>query len=910
MGDFKRVLTGLMLGSAIAATAISPAAVAADRTASQAGTQAARQPGTGRAAIDLSHGWRFHFGDAPAAVTATGFDDRDWEQVSVPHSWNRIGAYAQKRGAETDNRQGLGWYRLQVDAPKAKPGDRQYLDFAAVGKLAEVWVNGHHVGTHKGAFARFRLDVTDAWKPGQRNLVVVSADNSKVEPGSSTSEVIPLSGDFFVHGGIYREVALLQLPAASIDPLDYGGPGVYAHATRISAESATVEVRTRLRNAGPAPRSLTLATEIRDARGKVVARTVQPVTLASGTGEQRTALDLARPHRWDGRADPYLYSVTATLSDGKAVLDRVSQPLGLRTFRFDADKGFFLNGRHVKLRGVSRHQDALGSGWALTPAQHAQDMALVEELGANTIRQAHYQHADAWSDLADKAGMVVWAELPYVTTPSITGGKGSDALWANAEQQLREQIRQNYNHPAILMWSVGNEVDSAKGFGQKGAPPQPQALLAHLNAIARQEDPDRPTTFADCCEGLTLVQTAGETLAGTTDLIGYNRYYGWYYPKPLEVRQDLGDTLDKLHREHPGLPLSLSEYGAGGAISQHSDDVRSGYVNFVGRPHPEEYQAWVHEQSWPSIAARDFVFASWVWAMFDFASDLRDEGDAVDLNDKGLITADRKTRKDAFWFYKVAWSDSPALHFAGTRYLDRAYPVMDVKAYATAPSARLTINGRPVGEVPCRDFVCEWKDVALRPGANAAVVTTTQGGKTLTDRATWNGPDVERGGLRINAGSPAGLELPGLELAGGHLGSRHFGSDTFVTGGKPVVLNLVGFGGRSMAPIRTVDAADPALFDYWRDGDAYSYDIPLPNGSWTVTLHLFEPRKTASSDQALTVTANGEAVIQGLNIARAAGAPLKELLRSFPVTVRNGRLKLDFTSVSGNAALAGIEIAH
>ncbi|TCU61171.1 beta-galactosidase [Novosphingobium sp. PhB57] len=908
MGKIERMLTTMMLGAAITATAFAaPAFAAPDRASAQSDDAQAgdaqagdAQTGDARPAIALSQGWRFHFGDAPGSVTDARFDDRGWEQVSVPHSWNHIGAYALTRGTETDNRQGVGWYRLWVDAPPAKSGERQYLDFAAVGKLAEVWVNGRHVGTHKGAFARFRLDVTEAWKPGQRNLVVVSADNSKVEPGSSTSEVIPLSGDFFVHGGIYREVSLLQLPAASIDPLDFGGPGVYAYAAKITPESATVEIRTKLRNAGAAPRNLTLATEIRDARGKIVARSVQPVTLAPGASEQRANVNIARPHRWNGRADPYLYSVTSTLSDGKARLDRVSQPLGLRTFRFDADAGFFLNERHVKLHGVSRHQDALGSGWALTPEQHAEDMALIEELGANTIRQAHYQHADAWSDLADKAGMVVWAELPYVTTPSVSGGQGSEALWTNAEQQLREQIRQNYNHPSILMWSVGNEVDSAKGFGVKGSPPKPLALLQHLNAIAKEEDPHRPTTFADCCEGLTLVQTAGEKLAGTADLIGYNRYYGWYYPNPLQARTDLGDTLDKFHRDHPALPLSLSEYGAGGAISQHSDNVRNGFVNFVGRPHPEEYQAWVHEQTWPSIARRDFVFASWVWAMFDFSSDLRDEGDAVDLNDKGLVTADRKERKDAFWFYKVAWSDTPALHLAGKRYVDRAYPVMDVKAYSTASSATLAIDGKPIGTAPCAEFVCEWKNVSLRPGANTAVVTATEGGKTLRDTARWNGPDVERNGLRINSGSLAGLDL----------GTRQFGSDTFVTGGKPVVLNLVGFGGRSMAPIRQVDAADPALFDYWRDGAAFSYDIPLPNGQWTVTLHLFEPRKTSSPDQSLAVKANGQPVIEGLNLLKEAGAPLKELVRTFPVTVLHGRLILDFSSVSGNAALAGIEITR
>ncbi|MCJ2185887.1 malectin domain-containing carbohydrate-binding protein [Novosphingobium sp. 2638] len=857
---------------------------------------AAQAEAAPRQAVELADGWRFRFGDESGAVTGPGFDDSGWDQVSVPHTWNRIGGYGLERGPETNNKQGIGWYRLMVDAPAAAAGMRQYLDFAAVAKIADVWVNGQHVGTHKGGFARFRFDVTDVWKPGQPNLIVVKADNSKPEPDNASGQVLPLSGDFFVEGGIYRPVHLLQLPAASIDPLDYGGPGVYVRAAEITDAQAVVDVRTRLRNQGAA-RDLKLTTQIADASGKVVAQAVQPVHLAPGAAEMAARLTVPHPHRWNGRADPYLYSVTATLSGDGKVLDQVTQPLGLRTFRFDADAGFFLNGRHVKLHGVSRHQDWLGSGWALTDAQHERDMELIEELGANTVRQAHYQHADKWTELADKAGMVVWAELPYVTTPSLSGGKGSDSLWANADQQLREQIRQNYNHPSIMMWSVGNEVNAARGFGVKGKLPQSLPLLQHLNATAKQEDPDRPTAFADCCEGVGMMKTSGEKLAGTTDLIGYNRYYGWYYPKPLEVRAQLGVMLDKMHGAHPDIPISITEYGAGGAVTQHSDDVKSGFVNFVGRPHPEEYEAWLHEQSWPVINARDFVFASWVWNMFDFASDLRDEGDSVDLNDKGLVTADRKVKKDAFWYYKVAWSDAPAVHFAGKHYVDRSYPVMTVKAYANSPKARLTMGSKVVGEADCTDDVCEWRDVPLAPGPNKAVVTTVGGKESLTDTATWNGPDPQKG-IRIDVGSLGTRDLDG----------HRYGSDTFVTGGTPTVLNLVGFGGRSLRPHRDVETANPQLFEYWREGESFSYGIPVPDGNWTVTLHMFEPDPKASDQQALTVTANGTPVIEGLNVQKAAGGPLKEVVRSFPVTVSGGVLKLDFASVGGKASLAAIEV--
>ncbi|MET0364624.1 MAG: glycoside hydrolase family 2 TIM barrel-domain containing protein, partial [Sphingobium sp.] len=752
-----------------------------------------------RQVTDLSQGWKFRFGGEGEEPLAPDLDDSGWETVAVPHTWNHIGEYATKRSSATDNRQGVGWYRLRFKAPAATKGQRQYLDFSAVSNIADVWVNGVHVGQHRGAFSRFRFDVTQQWKPGVTNMVVVKADNSRREPGSSTSQTIPLAGDFFVYGGIYRGVSLVTADSAGIDLLDHGGPGVYARVATLKAQKAEVSILTRLRNSGVSSRNVQLATVIRDASGQTVAQAVQAVTLKAGQAEVKAGLAVANPHLWQGRQDPYLYSITVEMRDKGRVIDRVTQPLGLRNFRFDANEGFFLNGVSVPLHGVSRHQDRQGKGWALSPADHAEDMALIKELGANTVRQAHYQHADEWTAEADKAGMVVWAEVPYVTTPTLTGGAGSTELWANAEEQTRELIRQNYNHPSIMMWSVGNEVDSAKGFNVGGKqPPRPLKLLEHLNAVAKAEDPSRPTTFADCCEDLGLVATAGEKLAGTADLIGYNRYYGWYYPEPLKAQAHLGAQLDKFHAKHPTLPMSLSEYGAGGATSQHSDNVLTGFVNFVGRPHPEEYQSWVLEQNWAALRTRKYMFASWVWNMFDFGSDLRDEGETVDLNDKGLVTFDRKVKKDAFYFYKAQWSDQPMIHLTGKNYVDRAYPTTDVKAYTNGAKASLTINGKAVGEVGCADGICLWPNVSLAAGANDVVVTALVGGRSLTDRVVWNGPDRAQG-LFVEAG----------DLAGHVVGGRRFGSDNFVTGGKPIVLNLIGFGGRSMAPPRTVAASQP-----------------------------------------------------------------------------------------------------
>lgn len=878
--------------SLLAMTAI-PASAWADspRSASIAQQQ------DGREVHDLSSGWAFRLGDNVSDVQRPGFNDGDWKRVSVPHSWNHIGEYATKRSPDANNVQGVGWYRLNYSAPAAAPGQRHYLDFGAVGAIADVWVNGVHVGQHRGAFSRFRFDVSAQWKAGQTNLIVVRADNSKPAIGSSTENILPLSGDFFVHGGMYRSVSLISTDEAGIDLLDHGGPGVYARATSVAADKAEVAILTRLRNAGRKPRALMVTTRISDAAGKIVADTTQPVRLRPGTAESAAALAIATPRLWNGRADPYLYSVTVEVREKGRLIDRVRQPLGLRSFRFDPNEGFSLNGRHLKLHGVSRHQDRFGKGWALTPADHAEDMALIAEMGANTVRQAHYQHADEWSDEADKAGMVVWAEVPYVTSPSLRGGQGSPELWANAEQQLRELIRQNYNHPSIMMWSVGNEVDSAKGFGIAGDPPKPLALLQHLNAIAKQEDPSRPTSFADCCEELGMMKTAGEKLAGTTDLIGYNRYFGWYYPQPLMAAEHLARQMDKFHAKHPGLPISITEYGAGSASSQHSDNVRTGFLNFVGRPQPEEFANFIHEQNWPVIRDRKYIFASWVWNMFDFTSDLREEGDSVDLNTKGLVSFDRKTRKDAFYYYKAQWNPEPMIFLTGKGYSRRPYPTMEVKAYSNAARASLKLNGVNLGEVACPESICTWSGIALRPGPNHAVVSASINGKQVSDSADWTGPDSARG-IRIEAG----------DLASQEVGGQLFGSDNFVTGGTPVVLNMGGFGGQRLMPPRSVVAPRPEYYDYWREGTAFSYAIPVPNGTWTVKIHSFEPRPAASDELRMSVKANGTLALPPFNVKQAAGGALRGLERSFRVKVRDGMLRLDFAATGGKAVVAAIEV--
>lgn len=690
-------------------------------------TVVARCVAPARSSVDLSTGWRFRFGGDAASAIAEATDDSGWQAVSVPHTWNRLGEYSLTRSPGTDKRQGAGWYRLKLSLPAIAPGQRRILQFDGVGTIARLWVNGRPVGDHKGAFARFRFDITGQFRTGA-NLIVVEADNSKPAPGSPTQDVIPLGGDFLMYGGLYRGVSLITAPAAQIDLFDHGGPGVYAHTARIGAGRADIAVLTRLRNLRAGACRLSLVTTIVDARGRRVASAMAPVALDGGAiGERRQTLALRDPHLWQGRDDPYLYRIVSELRAGPAIVDRVVQPLGVRRFVFDPDRGFLLNGKPLRLIGASRHQDREGQGWALTPADHAEDMATMAEMGLNAVRQAHYQHAQDWNDAADRTGMAVWAELALVHEASLTNASPTPALIDNAKAQLVELIRQNFNHPSIITWSLGNEIDMAPAVaalgGKPSHPAQVRPLLSALHALAKREDPTRPTVYADCCEGTPLELAGAPKLTGVADLAAFNRYFGWYWGRPDEV----GPALDRYHRAYPAKSILLSEYGGGGAFTQHTDNPAGGEVNSLGRPHPEEVQSWIHERHWAALKTRPYLGGAWIWVMFDYATTSREEGDAIDLNDKGLVGDDHKTRKDAFYFYKANLSKEPVLYLTGRRYVDRAYPVVDVRAYSNAAQADLSVNGRSIGSVACPDRICVWPGVALQAGRNQVVARGGRG---------------------------------------------------------------------------------------------------------------------------------------------------------------------------------------
>ncbi|WP_076068525.1 glycoside hydrolase family 2 [Sphingomonas montana] len=853
-----------------------------------------------RSEVILADGWRFHLGDVKGDGTAVGYDDSRWQPVAVPHSWNKVGSYAVTRRPDANVTRGVGWYRLRFTPPRGAGagGRRVHLQFDAASIVADVWVNGRKVGRHEGAFSRFRVDATDVVRPGE-NILTVRVDNSKPVPGSPTEFVVPISGDFFMYGGLYRPVSLIVTEAAHIDLLDHGGPGVYGRIVTLGDAAATVAVRTRLRNAGPA-RGIVLRTRVLDGAGRQAARADQRLALGANAAVEREAvLRIANPRRWNGMDDPYLYRMVVDLigRDG-AVLDSVAQPLGLRTVSVDPDRGFILNGRVLKLHGVNRHQDRQDKGWAVTEADMAQDMALITEMGANSVRLAHYNHAAHFYDMADRNGMLLWAELGLVNLASIPGRADTPpAVKASAEAQLVELIRQNANHPSVGVWSIGNELTNwaSKGLTPSNARP----LMIALNALAKREDPSRPTTLAACCEVLPGEKDDGrDRTAGTADTVAYNLYYGWYGSGRVADAAQLGTVMQGYHRENPKLPVGVGEYGAGGAISQHSDDVNGGRIESIYRPQAEEVQAAVHELSWKALKPLDFLWGSWVWQMFDATSDLREEGDSTDINTKGLVTFDRAVKKDAYWFYKAAWSTRPVLYLASRRYVDRAYPVIDIRAYSNAPGADASINGRPLGRVACADNVCVWPQVRLSSGDN--VVVATAAGQTDRMTLRYTGPARE---MHVRTGT-----LEGVTLADG----TRYGSDAFFAGGLGFTLNpyqrelYAADQPRKVAKVVT-GAGAPLLYASWRAGQAFRYVLPLPAGRYRVTLHLFDPVETVAGRRIFTVRAGGGAP-ERIDIVARAGAGLRATTMVLPATAAGGGLTLDFVGVVGEAVVSAIDV--
>jgi beta-galactosidase len=661
-------------------------------------------PAPARTEIALSGSWKFQRNDVSGA-SATAFDDAAWSQVTVPHTWNATD------GQDCGNNyyRGIGWYRRHVMLPADLAGKRVYLEFDGANIVTDVWVNGTSLGQHRGGFARFRFDVTSAVRTGADNVVAVKVSNAAV------NDVAPLDADFTFFGGLYRDVRLLVTNPVHIDTMDFGSSGVYLDTTNVTAASASLRARVRMRNDGTAASSPSVRTVVVRADGTVAAELAASGSVASGMNAELAAnATLASPHLWNGVADPYLYKAYVEVRAAGELVDWISVPLGFRYYSVDPAQGFLLNGRYLDLHGVNRHQDHLGMGWAIGPAQHDEDMALIRELGANVVRLSHYQQAQYFHDLADRYGIALWAEIPLVN--SITD---SAAFRTNATQQLTELIRQNYNHPAILSWGIGNE--------QRSDNTPTNNLLTSLATLVETEDPTRLSTYAQCCTS----DTGG--LPAHSDVVGYNTYYGWY--DAFGTAAQFGAWADGLHAQRPTWRIGVSEYGAGAGITQHADDPPQ--PDPYGSPHPEEWQNLVHESHWKQMKTRPYLWSKIIWNMFDFAVDSRDEGDTRGRNDKGLVTYDRRTKKDSFFWYKANWSSDPVVYVSSRRFTPRTTATVTVKVYSNLDAVTLSVNGTSRGAATGADRIFTWTNVPLAVGANTVEATGTSGATAVTDRVTW-----------------------------------------------------------------------------------------------------------------------------------------------------------------------------
>lgn len=595
-----------------------------------------------REILSLNRGWVF---SKAAALPETL--PQDWEAVQLPHTWNA------KDGQDGGNDyfRGTCTYVRALARGDLPVGKKYYLEFRGANASADVYLNGRHLAHHDGGYSTWRVNITEALEDD--NLLVVQVDNSV------NDTVYPQVADFTFYGGLYRDVNLIAVGSTHFD-LDYcGGIGLQV-TPEVLGDSAKVSIQAYVTDAKV---DQTVTFIIRDKKGDRVARCVQPASMSSAE------LTIDKVHLWHGRKDPYLYTIEAILMDSSRALDRVTTRFGCRTFRIDPNEGFFLNGKSYPLRGVCRHQDRLGIGNALLPEHHKEDVDLICEVGANTIRLAHYQHDQYFYDLCDERGLVIWAEIPYISKHMANGR-------ANTISQMKELVVQNYHHPCIVVWGLSNEITM-------NSKPDEDMMENHriLNDMVHEMDHTRLTTMA-----VVSMCDIHEPVIHLTDVVSYNLYFGWYG----------GDTsmngpwLDRFHAEYPNKPIGLSEYGAE-ALNWHSSKPFSG-------DYTEEYQAYYHEELIKQLYTRPYLWATHVWNMFDFAADARSEGGENGQNHKGLVTMDRKYKKDSFYAYKAWLSEDPFVHICGKRYVDRVEKVSRITVYSNQPEVELLVNGNSIGK--------------------------------------------------------------------------------------------------------------------------------------------------------------------------------------------------------------------
>ncbi|MDR1981245.1 MAG: glycoside hydrolase family 2 protein [Tannerellaceae bacterium] len=657
-----------------------------------------------RKEIRINDDWHFRF--------AWQVQQGSGQRVNLPHTWNSGDAPAGK----PDYHRGIGNYDKQLYIEPEWEGKRLFLRFEGANTVTNLFINDMHVGEHRGGYGAFVFEITDQVRYGAENRILVRVNNAP------QLDVMPLVGDFNIYGGIYRDVHLVVVEPVHLSLTDYASSGVYLIQENVTKEQAEIKARIVLSNGTQSACPVDVRVKLFDGKRFIQEQSLHMTAGPGTTYAPDMTLSIPNPRLWNGRKDPFMYRVDVSVAiSGGEETDRISQPLGLRFFHVDPEKGFFLNGEPLKLQGVCRHQDRAERGAALYPEHHEEDAAILTEMGANAVRLSHYPQASYFYDLMDKNGIIVWTEIPFVGPGGYQdrGFVDQPSFRDNGKEQLKELIRQHYNHPSICFWGLFNEL--------KTAGDHPLAYVKELNALAHQEDPTRLTTAASFLPD-------DDPIGQVTDLIAWNKYYGWYGGSPDEM----GEWADNAHKNHPDYKMGVSEYGAGASIYHQQDSVLAGTAS--GWWHPENYQTYYHIRHWQAIAERPFIWGSFLWILFDFGAAHRSEGDRPGINDKGLVSFDRKVKKDAFYFYKANWNrDDKFVYIAARRHRDHALPETGVMVFSNLPETELFVNGKSMGkQSPDNYSTFRWTEVPLEKGANTVEVKGIHQQRMISDHIIWN----------------------------------------------------------------------------------------------------------------------------------------------------------------------------
>lgn len=645
-----------------------------------------------RTVLPFNDDWNFSF-------VYTSSKDYKVKTVNLPHTWNAKDLAFERTAAV---------YRKEFHAEQNWSEKRVFVYFEGVNTVANVFVNKKYIGEHKGGYTAFVFEITKMLKYGETNSINVMASNSY------RLDVLPLNGDFNVFGGIHRPVKLIITDKNCISPLDFASSGVYVSTKEVSKTSAAIKVKTLI-SAKQKSNNLQVKAILKETNGKIVDQQLSKVSDSVVFHN----FSVAKPHLWNAKKDPYLYKMEIQLFDGDRMVDHITENFGLRSFDVDPEKGFFLNDNYYDLYGLGYHEDTFERASAYLPGDYETDERLFEEIGMSALRLTHYPHGKPIYDWADKYGMVLWTEIPLIGFGGNVGEGyvNSPELDKNIQQMLLEMVRQNYNHPSVFFWGLKNELtinfDNAN------------EILSKMNEMVKKEDPFRKTVLA------THLDTGA--FENITDLVAWNKYFGWYEGKP----DDIGKWMDKKHAEIPNRPISLSEYGAGASINFHSLELKKPVT--TAKLHPEGWQTHFHETHWKQLVKRPYIWGKFVWVSADFSSHIRNEGDTPGINDKGLVTYDKKTKKDAFYFYKANWNTDPMVYITERRFVERSEKSNPIKIFSNCDKVELYINTIKIGtKYPDKFKTVVWESVELTSGTNHIKVIAHKGKVKLEDNCNWN----------------------------------------------------------------------------------------------------------------------------------------------------------------------------